>query len=324
MLYLSGNTKDVIWIWSYGYEIDILFRFLDFFLHFRDEKKTFRTHWKSNNYRLISVWILAAIYALAFLNALNFTRIIKFFGFLRRIMIKAAFSVVQFLALFGLLMFAFTMSFTEIYWTNSMNASAIHFCEVKNSATNELCPTEDGDFENQCQKPIFTGFISTIADLFWALFGQFEIGCLRAGGANDENYFEDAAGLVLMALYHICIAFVLLNMLIALMSESVSKTSENKGNVWKLDRTYIWFRFIHRDCTAPSPMNIMPEFCQYFKNILHFCKIKTLCENGPCDSDDEKKEQMKNACKFSIDLVNSLKGSTDKAVQTEAVQTVFL
>ena len=245
-------------------------------------------------------------------------------------MIKAAFNVVQFLALFGLLMFAFTMSFTEIYWINSIEDGAVHFCEVKNNATKELCPTEDGTFENRCNKPVFTGFVSTIVDLFWALFGQFEIKCLRAGGKYDKNYFEDGAGLFLMGFYYISIVFVLLNMLIALMSESVNKASENKENVWKFDKTNVWFRFIHRDCTAPPPMNILLRFCVCFNKVLQFCKRKTSCKNdyliNKKKEENRKKAKQKKmeAKKISISLVKSFKASFDKAVQDKAVQTVFL
>ena len=222
------------------------------------------------------------------------------------------------------------MSFTEIYWINSMKDGAVPFCERKNNATKELCPTEDGTFENSCRNPVFTGFISTIFDLFWALFGQFEISCLRSGGTNDEYYFEDGAGLFLIGLYYISIAFVLLNLLIALMSESVNNASENKENVWKFDKTDVWFRFIHCDCIAPPPMNILLEFYITFNKYLQFCKSKAPCKteypvNKKREEKRKKAKQKKiEAKKISISLVKRFKASLDGAVQDKDVQPVFL
>ena len=152
---------------------------------------------------------------------------IKFVGFLRRIIIKAVFSLVQFLVLFVVLMFGFTMSFTELYWINRQKDGAVHFCEVKNNLTKELWPTQDGTFENRCYKPIFTALISTFFDLFWALFGQFGIDCLRTNGTyNIINFISKT---VQALISWVCTTFPLLlfffNLLIALMSESLSKTS---------------------------------------------------------------------------------------------------
>jgi len=170
------------------------------------------------------------------------------------------YNVLQFFAIFFLLMLAFTVSFTELYWYTGTADGKAQFCNQKNNVKHEnYCPSANETEENIiCEKPIFTDIFETMTDLFWALFGQLDIQCLRENKRYD-NYM-DGTGVFLMGIYHICIIFILLNMLIAMMTESFDSTNQNKDELWKFYRTDIWIRFIRRDFSAPPPMNLLPDF----------------------------------------------------------------
>ena len=240
------------------FDVELCCRIIDFFGHFHDSTPVHRSQWRSTDQRLISVGFLSVAYIFAFLSTLSFTRTSRLLGSLQVSLTKMIFNVLQFLAIFLLLMIAFTISFTELFWYTGTSDGKAIFCESINNVINETyCSTSSEDKNNTCTKPIFTGVFSTIADLFWALFGQLDIQCLRQH-RRDSNYINDT-GVFLMGIYHICIIFILLNMLIAMMTESFDSTNQNKDLEWKFHRTDIWIRYIRQDFSAPPPMNLLPE-----------------------------------------------------------------
>ena len=163
-------------------------------------------------------------------------------------------------------MLAFTISFTELYWYTGTVEGMKMFCLNKNNSTEGLCPIPNGIKPNTCEAPIFTSVLETLVDLFWALFGQLDIQCLQENRGENIYYIDDT-GTFLMGLFHISIIFILLNMLIAMMTESFDETNQNKDAEWKFYRTDIWIRFIRQDFGDPPPMNLLPNFYKLYEKI---------------------------------------------------------
>ena len=247
---------------------------------------------------MVSVGILSVAYVFAFLNTFRFTRTNRFLGPLRVSLAKMMFNVLQFLAIFALLMLAFTISLTELYWYAGTVEGKERFCQHKNNSTEEFCPRPNGVVStNTCNGPIFTSALSTFIDLFWALFGeQLGIECLRKH--RDDDFYIDYTAMFLMGLFYISIVFILFNMLIDMMSESFNSATQKKDALWKFYRTNVWIEFIRRDYGGPPPMNLLTDFFSICKKIKKSdWKICFCC-------DQQKKEKVR--MKVSHELMNRL------------------
>ena len=225
-------------------------------MHAADPVRIYRSNWTSNEPRLLSVAFLSLAYVFAFLHILSFSRVSSFLGPLRATLIKMMWNVLQFFVIFALLMLAFAISLTELYWYYGTEEGLLDFCGHKNNHTAGLCPTYDNSIQNVCQGPVFTSFISSLKELFWALFGQFDVSCIRKDKLKHADYIDNI-GVVLVGVYHVCVIFILLNVLIAMMTKSFQTTSDNKDTEWKFYRTELWIRFIRQDYSDPPPMNTL-------------------------------------------------------------------
>ena len=66
--------------------------------------------------------------------------------------------------------------------------------------------------------------------------------------------------------YSVCNIIVLLNMLIAMMSNSFQIISEKSDTEWKFARTKLWISYFETGATVPPPFNIIPTpkaLCKY-------------------------------------------------------------
>ena len=243
-----------------------IFRAIDFFSHVNDENKVYREDWQTTDPRLISIGLLALAYVFTFMGVLCLTRANSFLGPLRVTLTKMLLNVLQFLVIFALLMLAFTVSLTELYWHQGTEEGTLAFCEKKSNLSSSYCPSSgDGPEEDACDGPLFTGIVSSLQNMFWALFGMLDLECFLNG--SDNVAYIDDIGVFLVAIYHVSVIFILMNMLIAMMTKSFDRTSENKDAEWKFYRTELWIRFIRQDYSGPPPMNLLPDFYNIFLKI---------------------------------------------------------
>ena len=216
------------------------------------------------------------------MGVLCLTRSNNLLGPLRVTLTKMLQNLLQFFVIFALLMLAFAVSLTELYWYDKTAKGTEAFCLNKNNFIDDQCQTSDNSTELSCKRTLFTSMEASLQDLFWALFGHLDVDCIRKDKAG-ETYIDDI-GVFLVGIYHISVIFVLLNMLIAMMTKSFDRTSTNKDAEWKFYRTKLWIRFIRQDYSAPPPMNILPNFrsiCLSIKKV-----ILQRCRSN-CTSDTE-------------------------------------
>ena len=231
--------------------------------------------------RFVSVGLLAIAYVFAFIRALSFTRTSRFLGPLRASMAKMFGNVLQFLALFCTVMFAFAISLTELY--------GYHYS--KKFPVKAPSNSTEG---HQCETTAFVNLGTSLSSLFWVILGNLEADCIFE---NQRRTFIGDIGLILLAVYHITIIFVLLNMLIAMMTQSFESTVENKDAEWKFHRTQFWLQFIRRNCTDPPPMNLLPHFINVYivvKRIIWGRRLQSVNETAEeyCRGREEENRQI--------------------------------
>ena len=230
----------------------------------------FRSDWPSNEPRLISVGLLSCYYVLAFLRVSGLTRTNRILGPLRITLTKMLGDVFQFFAIFGLVMFAYAIGVSELYWHYGISVAG-------------LCNTTD-DSATSCEPNSFSTIGNSIKNLFWALFGYLNVDTFTS---NDSHSFIDVMGSILVGAFHFSVILIMLNMLIAMMSKSFEVTSANEETEWRFYRAVIWVRFIRGDFTCPPPMNLLPNF-YYIYRFLRACCLKNKSSRAHENSYDKE------------------------------------
>ncbi|XP_013398015.1 short transient receptor potential channel 3-like [Lingula anatina] len=146
---------------------------------------------------------------------------------------------------------------------------------------------------DRCENKAFTSPIETFRNLFWATFGM---GNIMAPEINDAyvNYIQfsyhkdlyaltEGVGYVLYSLYIIAVAIVLLNMLIAMMSNTFEGVYNDSDVEWKFSRAELWMTYVKEYSALPPPFNILPTFRSIIEKIRKACR-KMCCK---CKSDDD-------------------------------------
>uniref|UniRef100_A0A7N6AQI3 Transient receptor ion channel domain-containing protein n=1 Tax=Anabas testudineus TaxID=64144 RepID=A0A7N6AQI3_ANATE len=107
---------------------------------------------------------------------------------------------------------------------------------------------------------------TTFRFLFWTMFG-----------VVNENYvdmpqfvFAEFIGRVLYGIYTLVIVIVLLNMLIAMITNSFQKIEDDADVEWKFARSKLYLTYFREGLTMPVPFNIIPspKMCDCVKTII--------------------------------------------------------
>ncbi|KOX71097.1 Transient-receptor-potential-like protein [Melipona quadrifasciata] len=101
----------------------------------------------------------------------------------------------------------------------------------------------------------FSNLFESCQSLFWASFGSIGIEAFELAGIKSYTRFW---GLLMFGSYSVINVIVLLNLLIAMMSNSYAVIEERADKEWKFARTKLWLRYFEDGGTLPPPFNILP------------------------------------------------------------------
>ena len=101
----------------------------------------------------------------------------------------------------------------------------------------------------------FANMFETAQSLFWASFGLVPLTDFELTGIKEFTRFW---ALLMFGSYSVCNIIVLLNMLIAMMSNSYQSIAEQADVEWKFARTKLWISYFDNGATVPPPFNIFP------------------------------------------------------------------
>lgn len=189
------------------------------------------------------VFVSEALYALA--NVLSFCRlsyilpVSEFLGPLQISLGRMLGDILRFAVVFIVVFLAFFCSMFNLYYSY-----------------------EDSKFGN---------FGQAFLTLFWALFGLGNPSdprlrhntttsntTLEAGGKGGYLITE-SFGTMLYMIYYVVMGLVMLNMLIAMMSNSFQEINSEQDVEWKFARAQLWMSYFEKGATIPVPFNIIPS-----------------------------------------------------------------
>ncbi|XP_048734236.1 short transient receptor potential channel 7-like isoform X1 [Ostrea edulis] len=134
-----------------------------------------------------------------------------------------------------------------------------------------------------CQTPHFQGFSGVIFVLIWSLlgFGEGNTPVLNRSApmtsiTNNPSRIEltEWFGYAIYGVYVFAAIVVLMNLLIAVMSNTFQEVQDERDTEWKFSRTELWMTFIEPGCPVAPPFNIIPtvqNVCTAWKKFLSIC-----------------------------------------------------
>ncbi|XP_033724598.1 short transient receptor potential channel 3-like [Pecten maximus] len=196
---------------------------------------------------LFSAGIILSISRISFIMPANET-----FGTMLVSFQRTFFDLVKLFAMFVLILLAFTCGIAGLY--------AAHACQTES----------------------FKGFTGTLFLLVWSLLG------FGPGEAPDLHYDAPmtsltnnpsrgtlvvALGYILYGIYVFAALVVLMNLLIAVMSNTFQEIQDERDVEWKFVRTELWLTFIEPGCCVAPPFNVIPtprDFCKLVTSMKKF------------------------------------------------------
>ncbi|XP_076057895.1 transient-receptor-potential-like protein [Oratosquilla oratoria] len=209
-----------------------------------------RSHWPTNDPTLIAEGVFAVA------NVFSFARIIYLFqtnphlGPLQISLGCMIIDIAKFLFIFFLVLTSFACGLNQLYWYYDSPSTT---CDANKSDSQPCNQGTDA----------FNTLDVTFTTLFWSLFG---ISSPKSTDLVEEHVFIERVGQGLFMAYHVMSIIVLINMLIAMMSNSFQQIEDHADQEWKFARSQLWMSYFDPGSTLPAPFNLIisPKAVMYF------------------------------------------------------------
>ncbi|XP_072045829.1 short transient receptor potential channel 5-like [Amphiura filiformis] len=214
-----------------------------------------------NDKILIGDALFGVATVLSFLALLRDFDIVGFVGPLRVSFGGMISDMVRFVILFMFVWISFALGMTTVY-------STYDTIEIANCYQRE---------DYSCNLSAFTEFYVSLEMLFWSIFnilGKEEL------HLRSQYKITSIVGQILYAVYLILVVVVMLNALIAMLSNTYTRVEENSDVKWKVARTNLMARYM-ANATLPPPFNLLVTLKTVFNWIIGGCR--RLCCHCPSD-----------------------------------------
>ncbi|XP_066154304.1 transient-receptor-potential-like protein isoform X2 [Euwallacea fornicatus] len=215
-----------------------------------------REQWNAFDPQLIAEGLFAAANIFSALKLVHLFSINPHLGPLQISLGRMVIDIVKFFFIYSLVLFAFACGLNQLLW---------YFSDLEKQKCYHL-PNGEPDFDNaadSCMKwRRFANVFESSQSLFWASFGMIDLDSFELKGIKTYTRFW---GLLMFGSYSVINVIVLLNLLIAMMSNSYAMIEEHADTEWKFARTKLWMSYFEESGTLPPPFNIFPRPKNLFK-----------------------------------------------------------
>ncbi|XP_050299406.1 transient-receptor-potential-like protein isoform X2 [Anthonomus grandis grandis] len=215
-----------------------------------------REEWNAFDPQLIAEGLFAAANILSALKLVHLFSINPHLGPLQISLGRMVIDIVKFFFIYSLVLFAFACGLNQLLW---------YFSDLEKQKCYHL-PSGEPDFDNagdSCMKwRRFANVFESSQSLFWASFGMVDLDSFELTGIKTYTRFW---GLLMFGSYSVINVIVLLNLLIAMMSNSYAMIEQHSDTEWKFARTKLWMSYFEESGTLPPPFNIFPKPKHLFK-----------------------------------------------------------
>ncbi|XP_012062424.1 PREDICTED: transient receptor potential protein-like [Atta cephalotes] len=208
-----------------------------------------RDKWHAFDPMLLSEGAFAAGMIFSFLKLVHIFSVNPHLGPLQISLGRMIIDIIKFFFIYTLVLFAFGCGMNQLMW---------YYADLEKRKCYHVSD-ELPDFDNQ-EKACsiwrrFTNLFEASQSLFWASFGMIDLMSFDLTGIKSFTRFW---ALLMFGSYSVINIIVLLNMLIAMMSNSYQIISERSDTEWKFARSHLWMSYFEDGDTVPPPFNMIP------------------------------------------------------------------
>ncbi|XP_015605560.1 transient-receptor-potential-like protein isoform X2 [Cephus cinctus] len=220
-----------------------------------------RERWGDFDPQLIAEGLFAAANIFSALKLVHLFSINPHLGPLQISLGRMIIDIVKFFFIYTLVLFAFACGLHQLLW---------YFAELeKSKCYSGISDPEWDAASNACIRwRRFSSLFESCQSLFWASFGEIGLDTFELTGIKSYTRFW---GLLMFGSYSVINVIVLLNLLIAMMSNSYALIEKHADTEWKFARTKLWMSYFEEGGTLPPPFNIFPKpkmflrLCGFYK-----------------------------------------------------------
>ncbi|XP_014240467.1 transient-receptor-potential-like protein isoform X1 [Cimex lectularius] len=208
-----------------------------------------REQWDAFDPQLIAEGLFAAANIFSALKLVHMFSINPHLGPLQISLGRMVIDIVKFFFIYSLVLFAFACGLNQLLW---------YFAELERRKCYSLpggLPDWDTKGDSCSKWRNFGNLFESTQSLFWASFGGVGTDTFQLTGIKTYTRFW---GLLMFGTYSVINVIVLLNLLIAMMSNSYAIIDEHSDTEWKFARTKLWLSYFEESATLPPPFNIFP------------------------------------------------------------------
>lgn len=210
-----------------------------------------RKYWHPLDPILVAEGCFAVAVIMSYFRLIYLCRLSYYIGPLQISLGKMSADIARYITIFTIIILAFTAGLCTFY-----------------QYYDGMVQTDDASGIKTAQVSSFVDFASTLKTFFWALFCM---SALETGDVIIENLpgetesttiinkhtFTEAIGYICFALFEIITVIIILNMLIATMSNTFQRVTDNVDVEWTFGKTLFYVDYMTQT-TLPPPFNLIP------------------------------------------------------------------
>ncbi|XP_077985405.1 short transient receptor potential channel 4-like [Glandiceps talaboti] len=216
-----------------------------------------RSDWPNWDPTLLSECLYAIANVISVLRILRIIVLFQFVGPMQISLMNIGWDILKFLFIFMWVWLAFSLGITQVYWSYNLQNVLTCYQNLNNTATT-------------CDDSAFASMSSSMITLFWSLFDLTSLTDLEVGGGHSST---EGFGSFIYAVFMIISVVILLNVLIAVMSNTYTRIEENADVEWKFYRAELCLSYFDEGTTVPVPFNIIPSPKTIFYIIRHVIRL---------------------------------------------------
>ncbi|XP_050434366.1 transient-receptor-potential-like protein [Adelges cooleyi] len=209
-----------------------------------------REKWDTFDPQLVADALFAAANILSALKLIHMCSISSHLGPLQLSLKRMLIDILKFFSIYSLVLFSFACGLNQLMW---------YFADLERKKCYTL-PDGSANWEGaseSCSKwRNFGNLFESLQTLFWTGFGDVGTENFDLPGMKPYTRFW---ALLIFATYSVINVTILLNLLIAMMSNSYSVIEGQSDVEWKFSRTKLWLSCFEETPTLPSPYNVYPS-----------------------------------------------------------------
>ncbi|MFH4980508.1 hypothetical protein AB6A40_007217 [Gnathostoma spinigerum] len=232
-----------------------------------------RSNWDAWDPTLISECVFATANIFSSLKLVHIFTVNPYLGPLKISLGRMVIDILKFFLVYCLVLFAFACGLNQLMWyyasmrqreceqfrAMSLDPYLIQYPTVEMKNLEESCDPKYRSCAN---------LFNTLETLFWAMFGLVD---LNHFVLKEPHILTEWTGKTIFGSYSCCSVIVLLNMLIAMMSNSFQYISNQADIEWKFARSKLWIEYFDDTATLPPPFNMIPSPKSFYYGLQWIC-----------------------------------------------------